>query len=664
MMNAQKALAVMIALLMAVMMIGCSSPEEKKARFYNKGKELYEKGDYAKARLELKNALQIDPKYADAYYMIGLVSLKSGDARAAYGAFKKTVELAPQHWDAHIRIGRFLLSAGQADETLEKAELILKTDPKHEEALILKSAALLQKKDVEGARKLLEAVIGKEVRKPDGYFFLATVYSQKGDRQAAEKILNEGITVNPKATALYLSLADLALKEKKTDDAIGLLRKVIEIEPDMVQHRTALANLLMSLGREQEGLDVMKAYAATDPKKEDRWIQAAQFFSTRTRPEVAEQQLLEGIRQNEKSFKIRFALSEFYLATKRPDQALAVLQQCLGLERDQTNQDILKTKNALARFYFSRQDITKAKQYADEVIKESPKDADANFLAGTVYLRRQEGVQAVAAFRTVVSANPKFIPGHISLAEAHMLNKEPNLATDTLQNALKQDPESRELQRAVARNTALQKDFKRAEARYRELLKKEPDDVEVRADLGDLLLLTGDAKRAEAEYNDIKRKLPNHPIAFTKLSALYGAQKKWDKAIAEMEQLVRIQPELWSSANDLAYLLAEYGAGKKDLDRALGLAEKARTLNPENAAVLDTTGWIHYRRGEYDKAVASLTAAQAKDSGSAIINFHLGMAQYKAGNAAKAKEHLKLALAAKTGFPGKEEAEKIVAGIN
>lgn len=664
MITGQKILAALIALLIAVVVIGCSSPEEKKARFYNKGKELYEKDDYAKARVELRNALQIDPKYADAYYLLGLVSLKSGDARAAYGAFKKTVELVPQHWDAHVRIGRFLLSAGQSDETLEKAELILKADPKHEEGLILKSAALLQKKDVDSAKKLLESVIGKEVRKADGYFFLATAYSQKGDRQAAEKILKEGIAVNPKATALYLSLADLAMKEKKPEDAIDLLRKVIEIEPDLLQHRIALANLLVSLGREQEGLDGMKAYVAADPQKEDRWIQVAQYFSTRTKPEVVEQQLLEGIRQNAKSFKIRFALSEFYLATKRPDQALAVLQQCLGLERDQAHQNILKTKNTLARVYFDRQDITRAKQYADEVIKESPKDAEANFLVGTIHLRRQETVQAIAAFRTVVSSNPKFIPGHISLAEAHMLNKEPNLATDTLQNALKQEPDSRELQRALARNAAQQKDFKTAEARFRDMLKKQPDDVEVRADLGDLLLLTGDLKRAETEYNDIKRKLPNHPIGYTKLSALYGAQKKWDRAIAELENLVRVQPELWSALNDLAYLLAEHSSGKKDLDRALALAEKARMLNPENAAVLDTTGWIHYLRGEFDKAVTLLVAAQSKDSGNVIINYHLGMAQFKAGNVAKAKEHLKLALASKAAFPGKAEAEKVMAGIN
>jgi Tfp pilus assembly protein PilF len=64
--------------LMVAILAACGGPEEKKLKFYNKGKELYEKGDYVKAKLEFKNAVQIDPKYVDAYYMLGIIALKSG----------------------------------------------------------------------------------------------------------------------------------------------------------------------------------------------------------------------------------------------------------------------------------------------------------------------------------------------------------------------------------------------------------------------------------------------------------------------------------------------------------------------------------------------------------------------------------------------------------
>src|SRR5271169_3374565 len=109
------------------------------------------------------------------------------------------------------------------------------------------------------------------------------------------------------------------------------------------------------------------------------------------------------------------------------------MNECLGLERDSANPNILQTKNSLAQFYLSRQEIDKAKQYADAVIKESPKNVDANYTEGNIHLRKQEGEQAVASFRTVVNERPQFIPGYLSLADAHAMNKQFDLAFDTLQ---------------------------------------------------------------------------------------------------------------------------------------------------------------------------------------------------------------------------------------
>ena len=48
--------------LCVLLVAACSSPEQKKAKFLNKGQTLFEKGDLVEARLELKNAIQIDPK--------------------------------------------------------------------------------------------------------------------------------------------------------------------------------------------------------------------------------------------------------------------------------------------------------------------------------------------------------------------------------------------------------------------------------------------------------------------------------------------------------------------------------------------------------------------------------------------------------------------------
>ena len=100
----------------------------------------------------------------------------------------------------------------------------------------------------------------------------------------------------------------------------------------------------------------------------------------------------------------------------------------------------------------------------------------------------------------------------------------------------------------------------------------------------------------------------------------------------------------------MAFLLADTGG---DLDKALALAQKALTQRPEEGPVLDTVGWIYYKKGDAAKAIEYLERARAKSPDDPTVNYHLGMAYAKAGKKDAAKEYLKKALAAGREFPGK-----------
>ena len=187
-------------------------------------------------------------------------------------------------------------------------------------------------------------------------------------------------------------------------------------------------------------------------------------------------------------------------------------------------------------------------------------------------------------------------------------------------------PDSRDLIRALARLYMVQKDFKNAEAQQRRILDANPNDLEVRADMGDLFQAAGDFPRAEKEFGEIVRRAPKLPLGYLKLSACFMAQKKWDRAIAELDRILQIHPNLSGVANDLAFLLADHGRDRKDFDRALTLARKAQSLNPENPSMFDTLGWVHYRLGDMKQAVEWLAKAQAGRPQNPVINYHLGMA--------------------------------------
>ena len=91
------------------------------------------------------------------------------------------------------------------------------------------------------------------------------------------------------------------------------------------------------------------------------------------------------------------------------------------------------------------------------------------------------------------------------------------------------------------------------------------------------------------------------------LAALYERNGEFDKAISTYEQMVAKRRGIEAAENNLAMLLVTYRKDQKSLDRARELTEQF--ANSPNAALLDTHGWVLYRRGQYAEA---LTAAGAR----------------------------------------------------
>ncbi|MEA1901331.1 MAG: tetratricopeptide repeat protein, partial [Thermodesulfobacteriota bacterium] len=117
------------AIFAVALIAACASQEESKMKFFNKGEALYEKGKYLQASLEFKNALQIDPKFAKAYYELGQCEYRLKNFKRAFNYTSKAVELDPELLEGQVFLGRILLLARQTDKTSEKVEIVLNKEP-------------------------------------------------------------------------------------------------------------------------------------------------------------------------------------------------------------------------------------------------------------------------------------------------------------------------------------------------------------------------------------------------------------------------------------------------------------------------------------------------------------------------------------------------------
>src|SRR6516165_11345583 len=75
--------------LMAITLVaatGCKgNPEKAKKKYLESGLKYVDKKEYDAAVIQFKKALQVDPKYADAHYQLGLTYLRQQRVKEGYG---------------------------------------------------------------------------------------------------------------------------------------------------------------------------------------------------------------------------------------------------------------------------------------------------------------------------------------------------------------------------------------------------------------------------------------------------------------------------------------------------------------------------------------------------------------------------------------------------
>lgn len=100
---------------------------------------------------------------------------------------------------------------------------------------------------------------------------------------------------------------------------------------------------------------------------------------------------------------------------------------------------------------------------------------------------------------------------------------------------------------------------------------------------------------------------------------------RWEDGIADLEKALGLAPDEPLILNHLGYTYVERG---ENLERAFGMIERALEIDPQNGSIVDSLGWAHFQRGNYEEAVEFLERAVGLEPADAVITDHLGDAYY------------------------------------
>src|SRR5664279_984222 len=94
-----------------LMLASCSSdPKGQAQRYVENGNKFYEKEKYKEAAIMYRRAIQRYKLSGEAYYRLGLTSLKLSAYTDAYGNLIRAVELQPDNIDAAVQLGNLTLA--------------------------------------------------------------------------------------------------------------------------------------------------------------------------------------------------------------------------------------------------------------------------------------------------------------------------------------------------------------------------------------------------------------------------------------------------------------------------------------------------------------------------------------------------------------------------
>lgn len=171
-----------------------------------------------------------------------------------------------------------------------------------------------------------------------------------------------------------------------------------------------------------------------------------------------------------------------------------------------------------------------------------------------------------------------------------------------------------------------------------------PEDAFIQFFTGTAHLLKGNNTEAIDWLTKASRAPARRPfksIIYAALGDANASLENYEESDRAYELAIRYDSENHNAMNNYSYNLS---VREVELDRAKELALKAIELDGENAAYLDTVGWVYFKLGDFDRARRFIRASIDTGSASAEVLEHLGDVYEKLGNVDEAKKWWKQAL--------------------
>jgi tetratricopeptide (TPR) repeat protein len=386
----------------------------------------------------------------------------------------------------------------------------------------------------------------------------------------AEPHLQKILASNESARAdAFMQLNRLLVNHRDKAAALSIVQRLAKPYPDLAQAHFAIAQAATNAKQDELALKEVREARRLGPDWELAVLYEAQLLQ-KSSNEAAAAVLAAYLQEHPRSRDVRLNYARMLVNQKQYEAARGEFGNLLKEFPDNT-----EVLFAVALLSMQLEDWSLAEGYLKRLLTLEYGDRNSvRFYLGQVAEEQKRYQDALGWYREV-TRGAQYIPAQVR--QAQVLGKQGDL-----------DGAREFLQGVNAGNNQQRVQLVLAEAQ-----------------------LLREAERTAEAYAVVERalgKLPDNTDLLYDYAMLAEKLDRMDVMEVSLRKVISIKPDHAHAYNALGYSLADRSMR---LPEARELIEKAHQLSPDDAFIIDSMAWVHFRQGEPEKALEYLRKAYA-----------------------------------------------------
>ncbi|MFA6053532.1 MAG: tetratricopeptide repeat protein [Methylobacter sp.] len=477
----------------------------------------------------------------------------------------------------------------------------------------------------------------------------------EGYMEVAKRVSDPRFAERAAKIAMYMK------DDKKTDEAVSLW--LIQDPENLTARKIAALSALRS-GNKQAAVDHLNVLLKADPAGfEKSVLELANILQKDGKADFIYEVLDAVSLENPDQAAVYFVQS--LLAMQMKDSALAEkkVQQALNIQPDWDDALIFQAQIAV----FSG-DFNKAKTLLRNTSAKYPDDNKIKKLLAQVLIKTAEYEAAGEVYKGIVSANPKDIESQIALALVYLQLGKDGKAEDIFKALLEQPEWQSQASFYLGKIEEKREHTKKALVWF-DKVTDEPFVFESAISAVSLLIKDKEFDEAGLRLNLMQDRFPKQKLRIILMQAgLFSQREQYEKAFnlltdalagypdqkdllytralmaerinkpdvleADLKKILVKYPDDAEALNALGYTLLDHADRYAEAEKYL---QHALKLQPNEAVIMDSFGWLQFKLGKLGQALDYLERAYAKQQ-EAEIAAHLSEVLWALGRKEEARK--------------------------